>query len=608
MMAVAPPPPVATPSQRVLGSLGEFHPKSDNISSYVERVQLYFEANAVEEDRKVAVLLTVIGAEVYETLRSLLAPDRPRDKPFDALLQVLKKHYEPKPLVIAERFRFYQRGQKLGESIAEFVADLRRLSIRCEFGEFLDQALRDRFVCGVRSEALQKKLLTEADLTMTRAQEIGQGMECADQGARDLKGEAATRSTEEVNVAAGIVKSSPRVKCHRCGRRHDPKQCKFKDAICHKCGKQGHISPACLTASPPPVDRGTRRGRTRGFRSYRGRRMGGTTKWVDADMEDSDPLPLFVLQGDLPQPPIVISMDLQGSPVNFELDTGAAVTVMSEGLFRQLFPDQTLQRSSLELRTYTGEVMPVVGEATVDASYADQPSKTLPLVVVNGQGPSLLGRNWLQHFVLEWQKIKLVRQDNDALRQLLAEYEEVFSDELGTLAPMKAKLSVSPSATPRFHRPRPVPYALKPLVEQELDRLERTGVLEQVNHSDWAAPIVTVPKRDGQVRICGDYKVTVNPVLDIDQYPLPRPEDLFATLAGGKLFSTLDLSHAYNQLILDNSARQYLTINTHRGLYRYTRLPFGVASAPSIFQKTMDTILQGMDGVICYLDDILITG
>ena len=92
-------------------------------------------------------------------------------------------------------------------------------------------------MCGVRSEALQKKLLTEADLTMTRAQEIGQGMECADQGARDLKGEAATRSTEEVNVAAAFAKSSPRVKCHRCGRRHDPKQCKFKDAICHKCGK-----------------------------------------------------------------------------------------------------------------------------------------------------------------------------------------------------------------------------------------------------------------------------------------------------------------------------------------------------------------------------------
>ena len=117
-----------------------------------------------------------------------------------------------------------------------------------------------------------------------------------------------------------------------------------------------------------------------------------------------------------------------------------------------------------------------------------------------------------------------------------------------------------------------------------------------------------VPKRDGEVRICGDYKVTVNPVLEVDQYPLPRPEDLFATLARGKYFSTMDLSHAYNQLPLDDNARPFLTINTHRGLYQYTRLPFGVASAPSIFQKTMDMILQGMSGVICYLADILISG
>ena len=102
--------------------------------------------------------------------------------------------------------------------------------------------------------------------------------------------------------------------------------------------------------------------------------------------------------------------------------------------------------------------------------------------------------------------------------------------------------------------------------------------------------------------------MTVNPVLDVDQYPLPRPEDLFATLAGGKFFSTLDLSHAYNQVVLDDGSLKYLTINTHRELYQYTRLPFGVASAPSVFQKMMDTILQGMDGVICYLDDILVSG
>ena len=107
------------------------------------------------------------------------------------------------------------------------------------------------------------------------------------------------------------------------------------------------------------------------------------------------------------------------------------------------------------------------------------------------------------------------------------------------------------------------------------------------------------------MRICGDYKVTINPMLDVNQYPLPRPEDLFATLDGGKRFTKLDLLHTYNQLILDEESRPYLTINTHRGLYRYNR---GVASAPAVFQKTMDTILRGLKGVICYIDDILITG
>ena len=107
---------------------------------------------------------------------------------------------------------------------------------------------------------------------------------------------------------------------------------------------------------------------------------------------------------------------------------------------------------------------------------------------------------------------------------------------------------------------------------------------------------------------CGDYKVTVNPSLEVDQYPLPKPDDLFTTLAGGKRFTKIDLTQAYQQMALDDRSRELVTINTHKELYRYTRLPFGVASAPAIFQKTMDTVLQGLPKVICYLDDILVTG
>lgn len=146
-----------------------------------------------------------------------------------------------------------------------------------------------------------------------------------------------------------------------------------------------------------------------------------------------------------------------------------------------------------------------------------------------------------------------------------------FVEELSTITPVK-KLAVSLLAVPKFHRPRPVPHALKPLVEHELDRLEKAGVLEGVDHSEWAVFIVTVPKRDRQVCICDDYKVTIKSILDVDHYPLLLPDDLFATL---EYFSTLELSHAYNLLVLDDNTRQYMMINTHHGLYQYTQLPFG---------------------------------
>ena len=197
----------------------------------------------------------------------------------------------------------------------------------------------------------------------------------------------------------------------------------------------------------------------------------------------------------------------------------------------------------------------------------------------------------------------------DEVAALQDRYAKVFDESLGTTTPFVASLSIKPDTKPKFFKPRPVPFALREKVEVELDRLESSGVLEKTSYSEWAAPVVVVPKRDSGLRLCGDYKVTTNPVLDVEQYPLPKPNDIFATLARGKLFTTLDLTHAYNQLQLDDESKKYVTINTHKGLYRYTRLPFGIASAPAIFQRTMDTILQGAKGVACYIDDlIIITG
>ena len=134
-------------------------------------------------------------------------------------------------------------------------------------------------------------------------------------------------------------------------------------------------------------------------------------------------------------------------------------------------------------------------------------------------------------------------------------------------------------------------------------------MLEPVEVSEWAAPIVPVLKQDKRsVRICGDFRVTVNPVSKLDRYPIPKMADLFAKLSKGKYFTKLDLSHAYQQIPLDEESKRYVVVNMQKGLFRYTRLPFGVASAPAIFQRVIDNLLQGIEGVVTYLDDILIAG
>ena len=240
--------------------------------------------------------------------------------------------------------------------------------------------------------------------------------------------------------------------------------------------------------------------------------------------------------------------------------------------------------------------------------------KDLTLYVVKTQGPALFGRDWLHEIKLDWKRICAISKEKPQqstqkkLEKLLDEYSEVFQDEIGTLKSTKAKLTLKEGNKPKFCKARPVPYAMKPKVEVELKRLEEEGILRKVKFSNWSTPIVPVIKPNGAVRICGDYKITVNPQLQTEEYPLPRIDDIFAKLAGGKKFTKIDLRQAYHQMEVEEESQEYLTINTHQGLYRYNRLVFGISSAPAIWQRSMDQILEGIEGTSCILDDMIITG
>ena len=226
----------------------------------------------------------------------------------------------------------------------------------------------------------------------------------------------------------------------------------------------------------------------------------------------------------------------------------------------------------------------------------------LPLVVVSGEGP---GRNWLEQLKLDWQSIHQCRVLNqeEELTKLLALNGEVYKDELGELKTTTVQMHINHAATPKFCKPRSVPYAVRQKVE-ELFRLQKAKIIEPVQYSDWSAPIVPVIKGDGSVRICVEYKMTVIKVAKLDTYPFPKINDIYSQLVGDKISPLLIRAELISNLMLDKNFLQYVTISTHKGLFRYNRLPFGVASALEIFRRTMESLLQGIPGTVVYLDNI----
>ena len=213
------------------GRLQEFQPENEKISAYLERVDLFFDAYDVADPKKVSILLNNIGVKTYGLLRSLTAPRAPKEKTLAELTTLLQSHYEPTPIVIAERYRFHRRDQTAEESVADYVAELRRQATHCKFEdttEFLEESLRDRFVCGLRAESTRKRLLTEDKLTFKKAVELAQSLETATKDAQQLK------EPEKFGTVHRVVSPPGRKECYRCGRtNHSAGECKFKETMQH---------------------------------------------------------------------------------------------------------------------------------------------------------------------------------------------------------------------------------------------------------------------------------------------------------------------------------------------------------------------------------------
>ena len=527
-----------------IGNIGEFNELTETWKSYTERVKQFFMANEISDDRKVPALLALMEGNTYSLLRNLTSPDDPATKGFDAIVKLLDNHLSPKPLVIAERFRFHKRDQKDGESIPVYVAELRKLSEHCDFKADLNDALRDRLVCGIKHGNIQKKLLSESDLTLQTAIDIATAMETAAKDAVELQQQHRPDSVHKLSKKpTSNTKPKERNKaCFRCDRfNHTPDECRFKEDTCRFCSKKGHIERACLSKKAQQKNQSKKK------------------KFKPVKTVDKEELLTVSINTVNRSDIISVTPKIEGKYLKMELDTGSAISVIPIRIYKELFHHIPLSVTKTRLTTYSGQTITPAGIINVSVNYEGQ-EHNLDLFVVKNDSPSLFGRAWLKYIKLDWNSIKFLqtgKTTDENLQDILKKYKSVFTEQSGKVKGVQATLTLKENAQPKFCKARPVPYALKDKVEKELERLENEGIIQKVDHSDWATPIVAVPKGDNTVRICGDYKTTVNPQLQVDQYPLPKIQDIFASLAGGQRFTKIDLRQAYNQLEMKELSRSF---------------------------------------------------
>ncbi|XP_063534490.1 uncharacterized protein K02A2.6-like [Cydia strobilella] len=608
-----------------IGKLEVFNVESDSWSTYVERLEQYFIVNETKEEHKVPTLITVMGNQAYELLVTLCTPDKPASKKFADLVKVMSGHLQPKPSLLAERYRFRNRKQRTGESVADFVAELKKLAKHCVFGNGLTESLRDQLVCGLGDETIRQRLFTVDDISFDRALQMAVAMEAAQanaaavvadgrakglegspstssgchavsaqswRGKRAMTSYRATNNNEKRppgNSASQLLgprrpgqaprdwrrteqtalRTSSGAECSVCGRPHDSSSCKFANYVCRVCNQSGHLKKMC-----PRLQIGV------------STHKNDVRDEADSDYSDEVQFNVFNVNDIFQCKPFMLPIKLEGNLVEMEVDTGSAISCINGDLYLKLFSHLPLHRSNIVMCYYTNEKKQPLGKIVVNVMFK-KVCKPLELYVVDQGKEPLLGRMWLRELGFKLDELACHDVEVTArfdLNELNSRYREVFEEGLGRYTGGEVSLRVREGARPVFLRARPLAYALREPVERALDQLERDGVITPVDSSDWATPIVPVVKTDGTIRVCGDFKSTLNKCLEVDRFPLPRVEDLLTKLNGGEKFTKIDLSQAYAQFVLDEHSRAYTVINTHRGLYRYNRLIYGLSSSPGIFQ------------------------
>ncbi|KAK7093228.1 hypothetical protein V1264_007018 [Littorina saxatilis] len=525
----------------------------------------------MKEDGEIQVssLIYSMGNEA-EKIFSQFNLNAEDSKKYDVVLEKFNEYFLPKKNVIHERAKFHRREQKEEESVEQYIRALYDLSEYAEFAE-KETTIRDRLVLGVVDKELSQKLQLESDLDLQKAMRIARQHEQVTQQLKEQR-QSTSGATASVDSTNRDQKwkfkkhANPRhtgawndkKNCTKCGTVHKDSECPTKGKKCHKCQKLSHFARCCKSKTVSRVN---------------------AQKETETSESSSKPQEYFIDSVNSDESPWRENLTVCGQQLTFKIDTGADVNVISSKTYHSLKTPPKLKKTKLVLNSPGGRLQ------------------------VLGQFETKVGDVCLTVFVVKHDTECLLSRKSATEMNFVKRVCEIFSSVKCEPVRIKLKENAVPYSVSTARR---VPIPLLGKVEKELKRMKDNGVIEEVKEpTEWVSPMVPVVKPSGDVRICVDLK-KLNQNVERERYMIPTVEETIQRLEGSKVFSRLDARSGFWQIPLHEDSAKLTTFITPFGRYYMKRVPFGISSAPEIFQRIMTEILGDIEGVICCYDDIML--
>ena len=437
---------------------------------------------------------------------------------------------------------------------------------------------------GIKNEQTTKKLLRIRDLTLNRCIDV-----CRSEEVAELQMKSFSGPVDNINQVKSSSKkpraptpvdgwSAKKISCKFCGYDHQPdrKMCPAWGKKCKRCKEKNHFAKKCKRVPVHNIE-------------------------SEEELEEISVVRVQALRGRA----VYARMLVRQQPVQFQVDCGASANILplkyAEG--------EELDLCSQTLVMWNGtKVTPVGSCALLVVNPKTNEKYGVRLLVVKEDLTPLLGLNATQKMkLLTVHKENFINVVENANDDLTANYADVFNKGLGTL-PGKVRLQVDPDCKPVILPARKVPVSVREKFKEELQRLECLKVITPVDEpTEWVSQIVVAVKKSGELRVCIDPR-PLNTVLKRERYQIPVIDDLLPDLTDARVLTKVDLASAFWHLELDRESSMLTTFATPYGRYRWLRLPFGLSVSSEIFQKRLHQELQGLPGVKCIADDILIHG